>query len=254
MSSNNSRDRASLCAFTFPDGRQCRMPRHSKESPYCLSHERMLLELATAFGTNTYEKQREGECLSGNHLHSALSVITNLSLQNSPPSNNSKNRTSLCAFTFSDGRQCRMLLHSKKSRYCFHHERKLRHLRQADQTAFDVCEPMDGDFVPATALTQSLTRAFRAVAEGRIDHKTASALSRLASTLLKSIGASSDEFQSCYLESYWRQLVREHYVNVSDYIPATPRPPRRQSTNSTDNSNSSNSSGSNSSNYSDSNS
>jgi len=140
-------------------------------------------------------------------------------------SNNSKDRASLCAFTFSDGRQCRMLRKSKKSRYCFDHERKLRHLREADETAANLCEPFIGDFVPAAALTQSLTRVYHAVAEGRLDPKCATALARVASTLLKSIDAASDEFQQCYLDGYWCQLVREHYNNISDYIPPTPREP-----------------------------
>jgi len=248
MSSNNSKDRASLCAFTFSDGRQCRMPRHSKKSQYCFGHERALLDvrskLATAFALNssksdtkqtalspfeitTYEEREEGEGLASNYL-SNVSLTTNLSLQPPTPPDNSEDRSSLCAFTFSDGRKCRMLRHSKKSAFCFHHERKLCHLREIDRTASEICEPIAGDFVPATALTQSLTRAFRAVAEGRFDPRTANALSRLASTLLKSIGASSHEFQSCYLEGYWRQLVRAHYHDLPDYIPPTPRQPRRR--------------------------
>jgi hypothetical protein len=108
---------------------------------------------------------------------------------------------------------------SKKSRYCFDHERKLRHLREADETASDICEPIAGDFVPATALTHSLTRVFRAVAEGRLDPKSATALARIASALLKSINASSAEFQACYLDDYWRQLVYDHYTDLPEYIP-----------------------------------
>ncbi len=131
----------------------------------------------------------------------------------------SKDDPSLCAFTFSDGRQCRMLRSSRTSKYCFHHERKLRHLRESDKTASDIWEPLAGNFVPATALTHSLTRVFRAVAEGRIDPKSATALARVASTLLKSITASSAEFQECYIEEYWRQLVGDYYVDLPDYTP-----------------------------------
>jgi len=144
------------------------------------------------------------------------------------PSNNSKDRASLCNFTFADGRQCRMLRHSKKSRYCYDHERKLRYLREADKTAADLCEPFSGDFVPATALTHSLTRVYRAAAEGRLDSKSASALARVASALLRSIRESNNEFKSCYRLGYWMQLVREHYTDMPEYIPKNLIPPQHR--------------------------
>jgi hypothetical protein len=122
----------------------------------------------------------------------------------------SEDHASSCAFTFADGRQCRML-HHDKSKYCYDHNRKLLHLYETDQTASEIAVPLEGDFVPATALT----RVFRAVAGGRIDPKTASALTRVASALLKSIRPASDEFQSCYLENYWAQLVRRTTIAIS---------------------------------------
>jgi hypothetical protein len=130
------------------------------------------------------------------------------------PANASDDRAPVCAFVYSDGRTCRMLPASSKSQFCFYHERKLRNVREADYTAAEICEPLSHDFVPATALTQSLTRAFRAVAEGRIDAKSASALARLASTLLKSIDKSSAEFQECYKDEFWRQLIWSHHRDL----------------------------------------
>ena len=35
MSSNRSKDRSSLCSFTFADGRQCRMPRRDGHADPC---------------------------------------------------------------------------------------------------------------------------------------------------------------------------------------------------------------------------
>jgi len=135
----------------------------------------------------------------------------------------SKDRASLCAFAYSDGRQCRMPRHSRQSKYCLPHDRKLRHLREAEETASNLSEPLSGDFVPATALTHSLTRLFRALAEGRISPKCATALSRVAGTLLKSINESSREFQTCYRSRYWNQLIYDHYTDLPDYIPPEPR-------------------------------
>jgi len=141
------------------------------------------------------------------------------------PEPNSKDRASLCAFTYSDGRHCRSLRHSSKSKYCLPHDRQLRNLKEADAVAADLVEPISGDFVPASALTHSLTRLFQLLAEGRIDPKSATALASVANTLLKSISKSNDEFQQCYLEHYWRQLVRGHYNDLPDYIPPAPLHP-----------------------------
>jgi len=139
---------------------------------------------------------------------------------------NSKDRASLCDFTWSDGRQCRSLRHSTKSKYCLPHDRELRNLKEADSIAADLVEPISGDFVPATALTHSLARLFQLLAEGRVDPKTATALASVANTLLKSIGKSNEEFQQCYLEGYWRQLVRTHFNDLPNYIPPVPRDQR----------------------------
>ena len=40
MSTNRSKDRASLCSFTFADGRQCRMPRREGHPYLCAFHAR----------------------------------------------------------------------------------------------------------------------------------------------------------------------------------------------------------------------
>ena len=129
----------------------------------------------------------------------------------------SNDNASSCAFTYSDGRQCRMLRSSRRSQFCFYHERKLRHLRETDYTAAEICEPLRSDFVPATGLTHSLIRAMRAVAEGRLDRKCVTALARVSCTLLKSIDESAREFQECYKDGFWRQLIWSHHTNLPVY-------------------------------------
>jgi len=133
-------------------------------------------------------------------------------------SNNSKDRASLCTFTYSDGRQCRMLRSSRKSKYCFHHERKLRHIEEVDDAAADLFDPISGGFVTATALSQSVSRLFAAVAEGRLDPKQATALARVAEILLKTIYSSTEEFRGTYKESYWAQLVRQSCGKLLEYV------------------------------------
>ena len=64
MSTNSSNDRASLCAFTFADSRQCRMPRRAGHPYLCAFHARkeaQALDGETAGRDIAYH-------LSGNYL------------------------------------------------------------------------------------------------------------------------------------------------------------------------------------------
>ena len=142
----------------------------------------------------------------------------------------SNDNSSSCAFTYSDGRQCRMLRSSRKSQFCFHHERKLRHLKEADDAAIDLFDPISGGFVTATALSQSVSRLFAAVAEGRLDPKQANALARVAEILLKAISSSTAEFRGSFRESYWSQLVRQSCGSLPEYV--APVAPTRKPGNS----------------------
>lgn len=119
----------------------------------------------------------------------------------------SEDNSSSCAFTYSDGRQCRMLRFTNTSKFCISHDRKLRHARDVEDTAFDRVEPIRGSFASATAITRSLTRLLGCVAEGRIQAKGAVAMARVASTLLKCIPLSMAEFRDNYIDEYYSQLV-----------------------------------------------
>lgn len=142
----------------------------------------------------------------------------------------SNDNASTCAFTYSDGRQCRMLRASRKSQFCFHHERKLRHLKEAEGAAADLFDPISGGFVTATALSRSVSRLFAAVAEGRLEPKQANALARVAEILLKTISSSTAEFRGSFRESYWNQLVRRSCGNLPEYV--APVAPTRKAGNS----------------------
>jgi hypothetical protein len=137
----------------------------------------------------------------------------------------SQDHASSCAFAYSDGRHCRMPRRSKGSKYCTVHERKLRILNETDDVAAEIYAPINQSFIPASALSVSLARVFAAVASGRVSAKNATAISRVADTLLKTISASTDEFRRCYREGYWMQVVRSNFYDLPDYIPPTPPPP-----------------------------
>ena len=137
----------------------------------------------------------------------------------------SKDRASLCAFTSSDGRQCRIPRHKRNSRYCFAHARKHRHLEEADEVAREILEPLSGSFVSSASMTQSLIHLYAAVTEGRFPPKQAAALAKVSSVLMKSIDASSHEFRTVFIPSYWAYLVRGSMGELPPFLRDTPSEP-----------------------------
>jgi hypothetical protein len=136
-----------------------------------------------------------------------------------------ENRASSCAFTSDHGRQCTMP-RATRSKYCYHHDRKLRYSREAELAALEIFEPIGDNFVPANRLTKSLARLFGRVADGRISPRQANAMSRVAEVMLKSISNSSSEFKDSYRPGYFQQLIRQSFGELPDYIP--PVFPRRR--------------------------
>jgi hypothetical protein len=151
------------------------------------------------------------------------------------PKRTTQNRASSCAFTSAHGRQCTMP-RATSSEYCYHHDRKLRYSKEAEEAALEIFEPISGNFIPAHALTESLARLFARVADGRISPNQASAMSKVADVMLRSISRSTSEFKDCFRPSYFQQLLRKSYGELPDYerhpllgnrrvVPQTPRQP-----------------------------
>jgi hypothetical protein len=147
---------------------------------------------------------------------------------------NSEDRASSCSFTFSDGRQCRMLRSSKRSKYCLHHERKLLFLKESGELASDLYKPISDDFVHHAGLTRSLARFLAQVAEGRVKAKDAVAMARVADTLLKSISLAMSDFRETHRLSYFGQLVRRSFGKLPPFVPpysSKPQPSAEDHTN-----------------------
>jgi len=132
----------------------------------------------------------------------------------------SEDRVSSCAFTYSDGRHCRMPRSFRDDKYCLHHERTMRRLREADSTAANVADPLSRNFVSGTSLNQSLVRLFSAIADGRIPPKTAAQLISLSKLLLKSIPLAKTEFLLAFDNSKAvHRMIRQMYGSTEP--PAT---------------------------------
>src|SRR5215472_10399690 len=143
----------------------------------------------------------------------------------------SKDRASLCTFTFADGRRCRTPRQSGHPHYCCFHARKQAHLDAADQLGRDFAFLLSGDYFSACDLAAALGRLFAAVARGDVKPRTAATLAYLAQTLLQTIQVAQDEYINAFSTDGWRRLVHNHiqqnqkYLAPSSVQPAPPPSP-----------------------------
>src|SRR6202521_6420748 len=99
----------------------------------------------------------------------------------------SKDRSSLCSFTFADGRQCRTP-RAAHPYLCVFHARKDAQALAAEAAGKDIAYHLSGDYVSACDLSSALGRLFSAVAQGQMKPKTASTLAYLGQTIVRSSG------------------------------------------------------------------
>src|SRR5260370_7385265 len=68
----------------------------------------------------------------------------------------------LCLFSFSDGRQCRMLRHKDHSTLCIFHARAERQLIEADKLGREIAAPPSGEYLTAVDANHVLGNLFAA--------------------------------------------------------------------------------------------
>src|SRR5712692_8706218 len=109
-------------------------------------------------------------------------------LETSMSTLSSKDRLTLCTFTFADGRRCRTPRQPAVAgqpghpHLCFFHARKEAQARAADQVGRDVSGFLSGSYLSACDLNSALARLFAAVAQGNIKPRTAATLAYLGQT------------------------------------------------------------------------
>ena len=83
-------------------------------------------------------------------------------------SNRSKDRSSLCAFTFADARQCRNPRRAGHPYLCAFHARKEAQALAGEAAGQDIAYHLSGSYVSACDLSSALGRLFAAVAQGQV--------------------------------------------------------------------------------------
>jgi hypothetical protein len=104
-----------------------------------------------------------------------------------------QDRESLFTFTFADGRRCRTPLSNSHPRLCFDHARKEAQAHPADPPDIDLSFFFSGDYVSTHDLSAAIARLLPEVTHGQMKRKTASAISCLSRTLVRSIQLSQHE-------------------------------------------------------------
>jgi len=129
--------------------------------------------------------------------------------------NSSNDRASLCAFTFADGRQCRMPRRVGHPYLCAFHARKEAQALDGETAGRDIAYHLSGNYLSACDLTSALGRLFSAVAQGQLKPKTASTLAYLGQTLAQTLHLAQGEYINAYGTDFWRETIRTSLETVS---------------------------------------
>ena len=123
-------------------------------------------------------------------------------------SNHSTDRSSLCAFTFVDGRHCRIPRQSGHPSLCAFHARKEAQSLAGQKAGEDIAYHLSGSYVSACDLSSALGRLFSAAAQGQVKPRTASTLAYLGQTLAQILPIAQDEYINAYGTNTWRETIR----------------------------------------------
>jgi hypothetical protein len=138
----------------------------------------------------------------------------------------SKNRASLCSFTFSDGRRCRTPRLRDNPRFCPYHAQKEARARATQSLGKDLAYFFSGDYLSACDLSTALGRLIPAVLRGDVKPRAARTVAYLAQTLVQAIHLSKHEYINDLGTDHWRQSIRNSVKYNQDYLfPPAPEQP-----------------------------
>jgi hypothetical protein len=137
----------------------------------------------------------------------------------------SKDRVSLCSFTFADGRRCRTPRLRDNPRFCPYHAQKEARAQATQSLGKDLAYFFSGDYLSACDLTTALGRLIPAVIRGDVKPRTARTVAYLAQTLLQAIHLSKHEYINAFGTDGWRQSIHNSVRGNYDYrFPPAPKP------------------------------
>jgi hypothetical protein len=123
--------------------------------------------------------------------------------------------SNLCRFSFSDGRRCRMLVHSSPRGLCPFHAREEMQIIESRRLGSELSASLTGHFHTAADINHVLGKIFTALAQNRITPRTATVLAYIGQLLLQSIPAVKAETQFKYSYDSWSRMI-DKAIPISD--------------------------------------
>ena len=117
--------------------------------------------------------------------------------------------SSLCQFSFADGRTCRMFRQQDHPSLCVFHARAERQIAESDRLGSELAVTLTGRFMTATDINFALGKLYKAIAQNRIPPRTASNLAFVGKLLLLSLDKLKREFNINYDYKAWLQMYTE---------------------------------------------
>ncbi len=117
--------------------------------------------------------------------------------------------SSLCQFSFADGRTCRMFRQQDHPSLCVFHARAERQIAESDHLGSELAVTLTGRFMTATDINFALGKLYKAIAQNRIPPRTASNLAFVGKLLLLSLDKLKREFNINYDYKAWLQMYME---------------------------------------------
>jgi hypothetical protein len=143
----------------------------------------------------------------------------------------SKDRSSLCSFTFADGRRCRTPRRDDHPQLCAYHARKEARELAAEQTGREISSCLSGGYVSACDLSSALGHLFSALAQGQVKPKAAATLAYLGQTLIQSIHLAEQGYINAFGPEDWRKTIRSSFTPSSPTSSSSkPKSPSKPST------------------------
>ena len=117
--------------------------------------------------------------------------------------------SSLCQFSFADGRNCRMLRQHDHQALCIFHARAERQVIESDRLGAELAASLTGHFMTATDINFVLGKLFKTIAQNRIQPRIAANLLFAAKLMLQSLDKLKDEYRFRYKFEAWQSMERE---------------------------------------------
>jgi hypothetical protein len=117
--------------------------------------------------------------------------------------------SSLCQFSFADGRTCRMFRQQDHPSLCLFHARAERQILESDRLGAELAATLTGRFMTATDINFALGKLYKAIAQNRIPPRNASNLAFVGKLLLLSLDKLKSEFGFSYDYEQWKKMYIE---------------------------------------------